>query len=116
MTKKLQWAHQVCHVIKNFKNIPEFILTKYIAELNRYAKSLLHGKTTDRWFDKTFTMVVYKNGVYGVNVEHAWADAPITGHMMEEILYNEFSRRKYNSDGSCDADKTRLPFKPEKLR
>ena len=61
-------------------------------------------------------MVVYKNGVYGVNVEHAWADAPITGHMMEEILYNEFSRRKYNSDGSCDADKTRLPFKPEKLR
>ena len=84
--------------------------------MNRYAKSLLHGKTTDRWFDKTFTMVVYKNGVYGVNVEHAWADAPITGHMMEQILYNEFSRRKYNSDGSCDADKTRLPFKPEKLR
>ena len=84
--------------------------------MNRYAKSLLHGKTTDRWFDKTFTMVVYKNGVYGVNVEHAWADAPITGHMMEEILFNEFSRRKYNADGSCDADKTRLPFKPEKLR
>lgn len=76
----------------------------------------MHGKTTDRWFDKTFTMVVYKNGVYGVNVEHAWADAPITGHMMEEILYNEFSRRKYNADGSCNADKTRLPFKPEKLR
>jgi len=86
------------------------------AELSRYAKSLLHGKTTDRWFDKTFTLVVYTNGVYGMNVEHAWADAPITGHMMEQILYNEFSRRKYNADGTCDADKTRLPFKPEKLR
>ena len=30
---------------------------------------------------------------------------------MEEILYNEFARRKYRADGSCDADKTRLPFK-----
>ena len=32
---------------------------------------------------------------------------------MEEILYNEFSRRKYNKDGSCDADKMRLPFKEQ---
>ena len=30
---------------------------------------------------------------------------------MEEILYNEFARRKYKPDGTCDADKTRLPFK-----
>lgn len=84
--------------------------------LSKYAKALLHGKTTDRWFDKTFTLVVFKNGVYGMNVEHAWADAPITGHLMEEILFNEFQRRKYKEDGSCDADKMRLPFKPEKLR
>ena len=62
-------------------------------------------------FDKTFTLVVFKNGVYGMNVEHAWADAPITGHLMEEILFNEFQRRKYKEDGSCDADKMRLPFK-----
>ena len=52
-------------------------------QLNRYAKSLLHGKTCNRWFDKTFTMVVYKNGRYGMNVEHTWADAPITGKIFE---------------------------------
>ena len=55
------------------------VSTESSEELNRYAKSLLHGQTCDRWFDKTFTMVVYKNGRYGMNVEHTWADAPITG-------------------------------------
>ena len=61
-------------------------------------------------------MVVFKNGIYGANVEHAWADAPIFGHLMEEVFYHEFRRRKYKEDGSCDADKARLPFKPEKLK
>ena len=61
-------------------------------------------------------MVVFKNGVYGANVEHSWADAPIFGHLLEEVLFHEFSRRKYNVDGSCDADRARLPFKPEKLK
>jgi len=84
--------------------------------LAKYAKLLLHGQTTDRWFDKTFTMVIFKNGVYGANVEHSWADAPIFGHLLEEVLFHEFSRRKYNVDGSCDADRARLPFKPEKLK
>ena len=46
-----------------------------------------------------------------MNVGHAWADASITGHLMEEILFNEFQRRKYKEDGSCYADKMRLPFK-----
>lgn len=36
-----------------------------------------------RWFDKSFTLVVYKNGKIGVNTEHSWADAPIIGHMWE---------------------------------
>jgi len=85
------------------------------AALSSYAKDLLHGKTNDRWFDKTFTIVVFKNGIYGANVEHSWADAPIFGHLCEEMLYHEFARRKYKEDGTCDADRARLPFKPEKL-
>ena len=36
-----------------------------------------------RWFDKSFTLVAYKNGKLGVNAEHSWADAPIVGHMWE---------------------------------
>lgn len=36
-----------------------------------------------RWFDKSFTLVVYKNGKLGANAEHSWADAPIIGHLWE---------------------------------
>uniref|UniRef100_A0A674NYX0 Carnitine O-palmitoyltransferase 1, muscle isoform n=1 Tax=Takifugu rubripes TaxID=31033 RepID=A0A674NYX0_TAKRU len=51
--------------------------------LDSYAKSLLHGKCYDRWFDKSFTLISYPNGKMGINVEHSWADAPIVGHMWE---------------------------------
>lgn len=86
------------------------------ADLSAYAKMLLHGETNDRWFDKTFTLIVFKNGIYGANVEHTWADAPIFGHLCEEMFYHEFARRKYKSDGTCDSARDRLPFKPEKLK
>ncbi|XP_009459915.1 PREDICTED: carnitine O-palmitoyltransferase 1, muscle isoform [Nipponia nippon] len=51
--------------------------------MDAYAKSLLHGQCYDRWFDKSFTLVVYKNGKLGANAEHSWADAPIIGHLWE---------------------------------
>ena len=63
------------------------------AALSSYAKDLLHGKTNDRWFDKTFNIIVFKNGIYGANVEHSWADAPIFGHLCEEMFHHEFARR-----------------------
>lgn len=36
-----------------------------------------------RWFDKSFTLISFKNGQLGLNTEHAWADAPIIGHLWE---------------------------------
>lgn len=36
-----------------------------------------------RWFDKSFTFIVFKNGKMGMNTEHSWADAPIVGHLWE---------------------------------
>ncbi|XP_064807815.1 carnitine O-palmitoyltransferase 1, liver isoform-like isoform X1 [Oncorhynchus masou masou] len=54
-----------------------------LRSLDLYAKSLLHGKCYDRWFDKSFTLIAYKNGKLGLNAEHSWADAPIIGHMWE---------------------------------
>lgn len=40
-----------------------------------------------RWFDKTFTLVVFKNGKMGLNAEHSWADAPIIGHLWEVSVF-----------------------------
>lgn len=36
-----------------------------------------------RWFDKSFNLIVFKNGTMGLNAEHSWADAPIIGHLWE---------------------------------
>ena len=37
------------------------------SKLDRWAESLLHGKAHDRWFDKSFNLIVYKNGRVGIN-------------------------------------------------
>ncbi|XP_051789657.1 carnitine O-palmitoyltransferase 1, liver isoform isoform X3 [Erpetoichthys calabaricus] len=72
--------------------------------LDAYAKSLLHGKTYDRWFDKSFTFIVYKNGKTGVNAEHSWADAPIVSHLWEYVLATDCFQLGYNEDGHCKGD------------
>lgn len=36
-----------------------------------------------RWFDKSISLIVYKNGKTGLNAEHSWADAPTVAHLWE---------------------------------
>ena len=36
-----------------------------------------------RWFDKSFSVVYFKNGKKGINAEHSWADAPVIAHLWE---------------------------------
>ncbi|CAH1784275.1 unnamed protein product, partial [Owenia fusiformis] len=36
--------------------------------------SFLHGKGHDRWLDKSFSLIVCKDGKMAVNFEHAWGD------------------------------------------
>jgi carnitine O-palmitoyltransferase 1 len=42
------------------------------ASLTSIGKIMLHGRGNDRWFDKSFSIIVGKNGRMGMNVEHAW--------------------------------------------
>uniref|UniRef100_A0A8K9V6C0 carnitine O-palmitoyltransferase n=1 Tax=Oncorhynchus mykiss TaxID=8022 RepID=A0A8K9V6C0_ONCMY len=67
-----------------------------VRSLDSYAKSLLHGKCYDRWFDKSFNLIVFRNGTMGLNAEHSWADAPIIGHLWEVA-----SRLGYTEEGHC---------------
>uniref|UniRef100_A0A8C6WWX9 Carnitine O-palmitoyltransferase 1, muscle isoform n=1 Tax=Neogobius melanostomus TaxID=47308 RepID=A0A8C6WWX9_9GOBI len=84
--------------------------------LDSYAKSLLHGKCYDRWFDKSFTLISYPNGKMGVNTEHSWADAPIIGHMWEYVLATDCFHLGYTEEGHCKGDVNKgLPF-PTRLK
>ncbi|KAG8576510.1 hypothetical protein GDO81_009887 [Engystomops pustulosus] len=72
--------------------------------LSVYAKSLLHGNCYNRWFDKSFNLVVYSNGRLGLNAEHSWADAPIIGHLWEFMLATDCFELGYTESGNCRGD------------
>uniref|UniRef100_A0A8C2C417 carnitine O-palmitoyltransferase n=1 Tax=Cyprinus carpio TaxID=7962 RepID=A0A8C2C417_CYPCA len=72
-----------------------------VESLDHYAKSLLHGKCYDRWFDKSINLIVFKNGTMGLNTEHSWADAPIVGHLWEQVLSMDPVKLGYTADGHC---------------
>lgn len=40
-----------------------------------------------RWFDKSLSIVIYKNGKNGLNAEHSWADAPTVAHLWEVCIH-----------------------------
>ncbi|KAG5839094.1 hypothetical protein ANANG_G00201280 [Anguilla anguilla] len=75
-----------------------------VHSLASYAKSLLHGKCYDRWFDKSFNLIVFKNGTMGLNAEHSWADAPIIGHLWEHMLSMDPVKLGYTEAGHCKGE------------
>lgn len=40
----------------------------------RILRTYLHADGTNRWFDKSFSLIVTKDGVAGINFEHSWGD------------------------------------------
>ncbi|CAF0838513.1 unnamed protein product [Adineta ricciae] len=85
-------------------------------KFDEYAHAILHGKGYNRWFDKSFTFVVSKNAVFGFNVEHSWADAPISGHMVEYVLSEDILYYGYNELGNTRGTPRFTALKPVKLR
>ncbi|XP_074004586.1 carnitine O-palmitoyltransferase 1, liver isoform isoform X6 [Numenius arquata] len=87
-----------------------------VRSLDAYAKSLIHGRCYDRWFDKTFTLIIFKNGRMGLNAEHSWADAPIVGHLWENVMATEYLELGYSEDGHCKGDTNQNIPIPTKLQ
>uniref|UniRef100_A0A4W3IR64 Carnitine palmitoyltransferase 1C n=1 Tax=Callorhinchus milii TaxID=7868 RepID=A0A4W3IR64_CALMI len=87
-----------------------------VKSLDAYAKLLLHGKCYDRWFDKSFTLIVFENGKVGLNAEHSWADAPIIGHLWEYVLATDSFQLGYNDQGHCKGDAESTVLSPQRLQ
>uniref|UniRef100_A0A8C9XSQ6 Carnitine palmitoyltransferase 1C n=1 Tax=Sander lucioperca TaxID=283035 RepID=A0A8C9XSQ6_SANLU len=85
------------------------------ASLDSYAKSLLHGKCYDRWFDKSFTIIYFKNGKMGINAEHSWADAPVVSHLWQHALSTDCFQLGYNAEGHCKGEVDSSLPRPQKL-
>ncbi|XP_041110577.1 carnitine O-palmitoyltransferase 1, liver isoform-like isoform X2 [Polyodon spathula] len=87
-----------------------------LRSIDFYAKSLLHGKCYNRWFDKSFNLIAYKNGKLGINAEHSWADAPIVGHMWEFVLSTDHFLLGYTEEGHSKGDMNKMISPPSKLQ
>lgn len=81
----------------------EFVFsTKEEGHLSHVGQTLLHGKGYDRWYDKSFNLIISKNGKVGFNAEHSWADAPIMAHYWEYVLSYEKKYLAYTTQGDCE--------------
>lgn len=60
--------------------------------LNEKAAGLIHGSGANRWFDKSFTLVIYPDGSSGYNVEHSFADATVCGYLVEMCMIGEYGK------------------------
>ncbi|XP_049642140.1 carnitine O-palmitoyltransferase 1, brain isoform isoform X2 [Suncus etruscus] len=83
--------------------------------LDAYAHALLAGRGHDRWFDKSFTLIVFSNGKLGLSVEHSWADCPVPGHMWEFMLATECFQLGYSADGHCKGSPDPTLPEPQRL-
>uniref|UniRef100_H2YB05 Uncharacterized protein n=1 Tax=Ciona savignyi TaxID=51511 RepID=H2YB05_CIOSA len=84
--------------------------------LSSYGRALLHGKCHNRWFDKSFNCVVFKNGRFGINAEHSWADAPIMSYLAEQVLGYEYQSLGYGPDGKVKGRPMVQPILPTDLQ
>jgi hypothetical protein len=85
------------------------------SKLDRWAESLLHGRAHDRWFDKSFNIIVYPHGRVGINAEHSWGDAAVTAHFMEYVLLKDYCVRGYDEKGNCTGE-VETVCHPERLK
>lgn len=79
-----QWAQARSHLVETGN---QEILTKIDSAIfililddevntdrNKLLRTYLHADGTNRWFDKSFSLIVSKGSHSGVNFEHSWGD------------------------------------------
>ncbi|XP_074659908.1 carnitine O-palmitoyltransferase 1, liver isoform-like [Tubulanus polymorphus] len=83
--------------------------------LTQRGKDILYGNGHDRWCDKTFNIVITKDGRHGYHVEHSWADANVSARAYEQIVSKDLYVYGYRDDGHCRGEPEIIPPKPAKL-
>lgn len=57
-----------------------------------------------RWFDKSFSLIVTKDGVAGVNFEHSWGDGVAVLRFFQDI-YAETTKKPFIHPDSKPVDR-----------
>lgn len=60
-------------------------------------RQFLYGPGGNRWFDKSFSLIVAKDGVAGVNFEHSWGDGVAVLRYFQDIYKDSTTNPRVNS-------------------
>ncbi|XP_038659816.1 carnitine O-palmitoyltransferase 2, mitochondrial-like [Scyliorhinus canicula] len=78
--------------------------------------AMLHGDGVNRWFDKSFRLIITNNEVSGINFEHSWGDGVAVLRFLEEIFNDStenpaISLKPVPSSADTSAAVRKLEFK-----
>lgn len=74
-------------------------------DLIKTTRQFLHADSNNRWFDKSFSLIITKDGYAGVNFEHAWGDGVAIFRFMQEIHKDSNEKPQVNIDTKTVHDK-----------
>lgn len=102
---RTDWAAARAELIKNpanAENIKSIDSALFVVCLDDYSpksleegnRQLLHGDARNRWFDKSFSLIISKDGKAGINFEHSWGDGVAVLRFMNEIFGYAHTQKK----------------------
>ncbi|KAL0131085.1 hypothetical protein PUN28_002580 [Cardiocondyla obscurior] len=66
------------------------------ADNNKLIRTFLHTDGTNRWFDKSFSLIVSKDGFGGINFEHSWGDGVAVLRYFQDVKADISKKPKFH--------------------
>ncbi|KAJ8683208.1 hypothetical protein QAD02_019000 [Eretmocerus hayati] len=69
---------------------------------HKLLRNYLHGGAENRWFDKSFSLIVSKDGFAGINFEHSWGDGVAVLRYFQDIKKDISSEPHFHPEDEKD--------------
>ncbi|XP_076363624.1 carnitine palmitoyltransferase 2 isoform X2 [Tachypleus tridentatus] len=68
------------------------------------ASTMLHGPFGNRWFDKSFQLIITKDGKAALNFEHAWGDGVAVLRFFNEVYKDSIENHHIHPNSTIPSD------------
>uniref|UniRef100_A0A8D0KV81 Carnitine O-palmitoyltransferase 2, mitochondrial n=1 Tax=Strix occidentalis caurina TaxID=311401 RepID=A0A8D0KV81_STROC len=68
--------------IERGRSLDDFSIKDFV----HLSHTMLHGDGANRWYDKSFNLIIAKDGTAGVNFEHSWGDGVAVLRFQNEVF------------------------------
>ncbi|XP_034944753.1 carnitine O-palmitoyltransferase 2, mitochondrial [Chelonus insularis] len=75
---------------------------KVETDYNKLIRLFLHGDGTNRWFDKSFSLIMANDGTAGINFEHSWGDGVAVLRYFKDLKHDITDKPKFHPENESD--------------